>query len=103
MKKYILYGGAICAAPILLVIGGNYVATPIQIFFYPPLVILSLPFVFIPSVLPHFGMIGMGDVFGFIYLSDALTYVVYYFILGMFIGWILYRSKNGKLRKANGV
>jgi hypothetical protein len=98
MKKYILWGGVTCAAPILLIIGANYLTASETDVFYFLLFILSFPFMFMPSLLPHFGIIGIGDVFGFIYLSDALIYGVYYFILGMVIGWLRYRLKrvNGR-------
>ena len=99
MKKYILWGGLISAVPLLLIIGANYLTASDTDIFYIFLAILSFPFIFVPSLLPHFGIIGMGDVFGFIYLSDALTYVAYYFILGMIIGWIVYKIKSRKLTK----
>lgn len=101
MKKYILWGGIICATPILLTIGINYLTQSGTDIFYLILVILSFPFIFFPSILPHFGIIGIGDVFGFIYLSDALTYAVYYFIIGMIIGWVVYKLKKGKIAKIN--
>ncbi len=97
MKKYILWGGIISVIPILLIIGANYLTASDTDIFYILLVILSFPFIFVPSLLPHFGIIGMGDVYGFIYLSDALTYAAYYFILGMVIGSIVYKIRNRKL------
>ena len=87
-------GGIISAIPLLLIIGANYLTPPDTDIFYILLVVLSFPFIFIPSLLPHFGIIGMGDVFGFIYLSDAPTYAIYYFIIGMIIGWLVYKLKR---------
>ncbi len=50
----------------------------------------------LPSFLPKFGAIGMGDVFGFVYLSSAISATVYYFLLGMLTGRMIYRLKTWK-------
>lgn len=50
----------------------------------------------LPSFLPKFGMVGVGDVFGFAYLSEVISAIVYYFILGMLIGFGIYKLKTRK-------
>lgn len=56
--------------------------------------LLNLPTFFLPRLLPNFGVVGIGDVTGFVYLSEALNGAIYYFLFGMLLGYIIYRINN---------
>ena len=106
MKKYVLLGGLIAAAPmmILLVAGlltKDSINTLVPMLMFP----FGLPFYFIlvplgiAGALPDLGNIGRGDVFGYVPITDAVIITFLYFVIGMAIGAFIYKRKHRVLPK----
>lgn len=96
MKKHILRGGLIFATPLLVFLLLHYLTPGEENIFTILTTLATLPMSILPSFLPKFGIVGVGDVFGFAYLSEVISAIVYYFILGMLVGWGVCKLKARK-------
>lgn len=97
-KKWAFSIGTVFALPEVILVFFNCFTSLNSGLSYGLLVLLTSPVTILSPIIPKYGVLGMGDVLGFVYLSDAMVAGALYFGLGMFAGSMIYQLRYNKDR-----